>query len=48
MEMLHGDDRIDIRPFRGHYIGVVKGKIVVCGDTWNEVYQDLLEMGYLE
>lgn len=47
MVMLQGDDSIDIRPVHGHYEGYVNEQFVVSGDTWNEVYDDLLEMGYL-
>lgn len=46
-EMLQGDERIDIVPVHGHYEGHVNGEFVVSGDTWNEVYDDLVEMEYL-
>lgn len=45
--MLQRDDNIDIRFVRNHYEGFVNGQFVVSGDTWNEVYNDLLEMEYL-
>ena len=48
MAMLQGDDRIDIIIERGHYEGMVNGESVVSGDSWNEVYNDLMEMGYLK
>lgn len=48
MAMLQGDDRIDIRCTRGHYEAYVDEQFVVSGDTWTEVYNDLLEMGYLK
>ena len=38
---------VDIIQVRGHYEGLVDGKFVVSGDTWNEVYNDLQEMRYL-
>lgn len=46
--MLQGDERIDIVCVHGHYEGHVDGEFVVSGDTWNEVYNDLVEMGYLK
>ena len=46
--MLHGDERVDIICVQGHYEGLVDGEFVVSGDTWTEVYKDLLEMGYLK
>ena len=48
MAMLQGDDRIDIILEHGHYEGRVDGQFVVSGDSWNEVYNDLIEMGYLK
>ena len=45
--MLHGDERVDIICSQGHYEGHVDGEFVVSGDTWNEVYRDLVEMGIL-
>lgn len=45
--MVQGNERVDIRYSYGHYEGYVDGEFVVSGDTWNEVYNDLLEMGYL-
>lgn len=32
----------------GHYEGFVNGEFIVSGDTWEEVYDDLREMGYLK
>lgn len=46
--MSHGDERVEIVSVNGHYEGRVNGEFVISGDTWNEVYRDLLEMGYLE
>lgn len=46
--MLQGDERVDIICVQGHYEGRVDGEFVVSGDTWNEVYHDLEEMGYLK
>lgn len=48
MAMLQGDESIDIICVNGHYEGYVSGQFVVSGDTWNEVYNDLLEMRYLK
>lgn len=45
--MLQGDERIDILWVHGHFEGYVNDEFVVSGDTWNEVYDDLVEMGYL-
>ena len=42
--MLQGDESVDIIPVDGHYEGHVDGEFVVSGDTWSEVYNDLLEM----
>lgn len=46
--MLQGDERVDIISVNGHYEGQVDGIFVVSGDTWTEVYKDLLEMEYLK
>lgn len=46
--MLHGNDGVDIVPVDGHYEGHVDGQFVTSGDTWKEVYNDLMEMGYLK
>lgn len=46
--MLHGDERVDIIHVQEHYEGLIDGQFVVSGDTWNEVYNDLLEMGYMK
>ena len=46
--MLQGDDSVEIVSINGHYEGLVEGEFVVSGDTWDEVYKDLLEMGYLK
>lgn len=42
-----GDERVDIVCSEGHYEGRVNGEFVVSGDTYNEVYCDLEEMGYV-
>ena len=47
MAMLHEDSCVDIIRVGGHYEGYVDGKFVVSGDTWEEIYNDLVEMGYL-
>ena len=36
--------RVVILNVNGHYEGYVNGEFVVSGDTWTEVYIDLLEM----
>ena len=46
--MLQRYEIVDIIHVHEHYEGHVDGKFVVSGDTWNEVYKDLLEMGYLK
>ena len=46
--MLQGDERVDIIHVHEHYEGLVDGQFVVSGDTWNEVYKNLEEMGYLK
>lgn len=46
--ILQGDDRVDIRYVQGHYQGYFNDEFIVSGDTWAEVYNDLLEMGYLK
>lgn len=46
--MLHEGDRVDILHVHEHYEGRVNGQVVVSGDTWNEVFHDLVEMGYIE
>ena len=48
MEMSQENKRVDIIETWGHYEGRVDGEFIVSGDTWNEVYNDLLEMGYVE
>lgn len=48
MEMLQENKRVDIIETWGHYEGRVDGEFIVSGDTWNEVHNDLLEMGYVE
>ena len=45
--MLQGNEIIDIVHANDHYEGLVDGYFVVSGDTWNEVYYDLVEMGYM-
>lgn len=47
MEMLQCEIVVEIISIRGHYEGRVGGKLVVSGDSYNEVYNDLEEMGYL-
>lgn len=44
--MVTFDDDVDIVRVRDHYEGRVNGHTVVTGDTWTEVHNDLLEMGY--
>ena len=46
--MWHADNGVVIVHVQEHYEGQVNGQFVVSGDTWNEVYRDLLEMGYLK
>ena len=46
MEMLQGQGRVDVVLNNGHYEGLVDGEFVVSGDSWNEVQNDLIEMGY--
>lgn len=46
--MSHKGERVDIIHVHEHYEGRVNGEFVVSGDTWNEVYRDLTEMGYLK
>jgi hypothetical protein len=46
--MLQGDERVDIVHVYDHYEGRVDGEFVVSGYTWNEVYNDLVEMGYMK
>ena len=48
MAILQGDDEVDILCVNGHYEGYLCGQFVVSGDTWNEVYKELSEMGYLK
>lgn len=48
MAMLQEGEGVVIIPVSGHYEGHVHGQFVVSGDTRNEVYNDLLEMGYLK
>jgi hypothetical protein len=47
MVILQEDNVVNITRKGGHYEGCVNGKFIVSGDTWKEVYTDLLEMGYL-
>ena len=47
MEMLQLEVVVEIISVRGHYEGRVGGDIVVTGDSYAEVYNDLQEMGYL-
>ena len=46
--MLQGDESVDIVHVQDHYEGYVDGEFVVSGDTWKEVYDDLVEMGYIK
>ena len=48
MRMLQGNDSVDIIYTHGHYEGHVNDSFVVSGDTWTEVYNELLRMGYLK
>lgn len=43
-----GYERVNIVYVNEHYEGYVNGRFVVSGDTWNEVYNDLVEMGYVK
>lgn len=47
MEKLQLDEIVKIVQVGGHYEGQVNGEFVVSGDTWNEVKNELSEMGYL-
>ena len=38
---------IEIRHVMDHYEAFVDGRFVVSGDTFDEVLEDLIEMGYL-
>ena len=44
MAMLQGDESIDIRSVQGHYEGYVDGEFIASGDTWNEVYKEVLKI----
>ena len=46
MAELQFDETVVIVSAGGHYEGRVNGKFVVSGDTWNEVKNELSEMGY--
>jgi hypothetical protein len=48
MAMSRDDDVVSILHAHEHYSGYVNGKFVVSGDTWKEVHDDLVEMGYLK
>lgn len=40
---------VDIRCVQGHYEAYDdNNEFIVSGDTWNEVYNDLKEMKYLQ
>lgn len=47
MEMLQLEVVVEIRSVYGHYEGRVNGQFVVSGDSYNEIYNELKEMGYL-
>lgn len=46
--ILQRTNSVEIIHVDNHYEGRVCGKFVVSGDTWDEVYNDLVEMGYLK
>lgn len=48
MMKLQAYEEANILHIGDHYEGRVNGRAVVSGDTWNEVYQDLIEMGYIK
>ena len=39
-------EKIEIRHVMEHYEAFVNGELVVSGDTFNEVLEDLRKMGY--
>ena len=39
--------KIEIRHVMEHYEAFVNGQLVVSGDTFNEVLEDLRNMGYV-
>ena len=47
MSMVCNGRKVDIIYVREYFAGYVDGEFVVSGDTWTEVYDDLVEMGYL-
>ncbi len=40
-------EKIEIRHVMEHYEAFVNGQLVVSGDTFNEVLEDLRKMGYV-
>ena len=48
MVMSLANDGVSIFHVHEHYEGRVNGQFVVSGDTEYEVYEDLVEMGYLK
>ena len=40
-------EKIKIRHVMDHYEALVNGQLVVSGDTFNEVLEDLRKMGYV-
>lgn len=48
MVMSKENNSVDIRCVQGHYEAYDDNKFIVSGDTLEEVYNDLKEMGYLQ
>lgn len=48
MAMSQELENIEIIRVRGHYEGYINGEFITSGDTQNEVYSELKEMGYLK
>ena len=40
-------EKIEIRHVMDHYEAFVNGQLVVSGDTFNEVIEDLRKIGYV-
>ena len=40
-------EKIEIRHVMDHYEAFVNGKFVVSGDTFNEILEELRNMGYV-
>ena len=47
MEMLQLEVVLEIVNVNGHYEGRVGGQFVVSGDSYTEVYKELVQLGYL-